>query len=74
MLWAFTAFFADDDLREAVIVAIATLFAIGTGFDYSPVDQLFLNLQVDVFRNNGFVVTFYIVLRDETVVLDSGFV
>ena len=40
----FTAFSADDDLREAVIAAIATFLAVGTGFDYSPADQFFLNL------------------------------
>ena len=40
----FIAFFADDDLGEAVIAAIATFLAIGTGFDHSPADQLFLYL------------------------------
>ena len=40
----FTAFSADDDLREAVIAAIATFLAVSTGFDYSPADQFFLNL------------------------------
>ena len=42
----FTAFAADDDLGEAVIAAIATFLAIGTGFDHSPADQLFLKLYV----------------------------
>ena len=40
----FAAFSADDDLGEAVIAAIATFLAIGTGFDHSPANQLFLNL------------------------------
>ena len=40
----FATFSADDDLGEAVIAAIATFLAVGTGFDYSPADQLFLNL------------------------------
>ena len=40
----FTTFTADDDLGEAVIAAIASFLAIGTGFDYSPADQFFLNL------------------------------
>ena len=57
-----------------MVAAVASFLAVGTGFHYSSADQFFLNLQVNVFRNNGFVVTFYIVLRDETVVLDSGFV
>ena len=34
----FTTFSADNDLGEAVIVAIATFLAIGTGFDHSPAD------------------------------------
>ena len=40
----FIAFSADDDLGEAVIAAIASFLAIGTGFDYSPANQFFLNL------------------------------
>ena len=40
----FATFSADDDLREAVIAAIATFLAVGTGFDHSPADQLFLYL------------------------------
>ena len=40
----FATFFADDDLGEAVIAAIAAVLAIGTGFDHLPADQLFLNL------------------------------
>lgn len=34
----FTTFSADDDLGEAVIAAIATFLAIGTGFDHLPAD------------------------------------
>ena len=40
----FTEFSADDDLREAVIAAIATFLAVSTGFDYSLAVQFFLNL------------------------------
>ena len=40
----FIAFSADDDLGEAVIAAVASFLAIGTGFDYSPADQFFLYL------------------------------
>ena len=40
----FIAFSADDDLGEAVIAAVASFLAVGTGFDYSPANQLFLNL------------------------------
>ena len=70
----FVAFAADDDLREAVVAAVTSLFAIGAGFDHSPAHQFFLSLQIDFLRNNGFVVTFHIVLRHEAVVLDSGFI
>ena len=57
-----------------MVAAIASFFAVGTSFYHSPADKFFLYLQVNVLRNNGFVVTFYIVLRDETVVFDSDFV
>ena len=40
----FTAFAANDNLRKAVVAAVGALFAIGTGFDYSPADQFFLYL------------------------------
>ena len=66
----FTAFSADDDLGEAVIAAVVSFLAVGTGFNYSPADQFL----VDFFRNNGFVVTFYIVLRHKTIILNSGLV
>lgn len=57
-----------------MVAAVATFLAVGAGLDYSPADQFFLNLQVDFPRNNGFVVTFHIVLRHAAVVLDSGFI
>ena len=40
----FATFAENDDLGEAVIAAIAAFLAVGTGFDYSPADQFFLNL------------------------------
>lgn len=70
----FIAFSADNDLGEAVIAAIATFPAIDTGFDHSPADKFFLLLQVNVLRNNGFVVSFYIVLLNKTVIFNSGLV
>ena len=57
-----------------MVAAIASFFAIGTGFYHSSADKFFLYLQINVFRNNGFVVAFYIVLRNKTVILNSGFV
>ena len=39
----FTAFAANDNLCKAVVAAVGALFAIGTGFDYSPAYQFFLH-------------------------------
>ena len=57
-----------------MVAAIASFFAVGTGFYHSPADQFFLYLQINVFRNNGFVVAFYIVLRNKPVIFNSGLV
>lgn len=57
-----------------MVAAVAALLTIGAGLDHSSADQFFLNLQVDFLRNNGFVVIFHIVLRHESVVLNSGFI
>lgn len=70
----FTAFAANDNLCKAVVAAVGALFAIGTGLDYSPAYQLFLHPQEDVLRNNCFVVAFHIVLRNNAIVLHSGFI
>ena len=70
----FAVLAADDDLREAVGATVAALLTIGTGLAHSSADQFFLNLQVDFIRNNGFVVTFHIVLRHEAVVLEFSFI
>ena len=70
----FTAFTADDDLGEAVVAAVVSFLTVGAGFTYSPADKFFLHLQVNIFRNNGFVVAFYIVLWNKTVIFNSGFV
>ena len=70
----FTAFTANDDLGEAVIATVASFFAIGTGFYHSLADQFFLYQQVNVFRNNSFVVAFYIVLGNKPVIFNSGLV
>lgn len=57
-----------------MVVAIASFFAIGTGFYHSSADKFFLYLQVNVLRNNGFVIAFYIVLWNKTVTFNSGLV
>ena len=57
-----------------MIATVASFFAVGTGFYHSPADQFFLYLQINVFRNNGFAVAFYIVLRNKPVIFNSGLV
>ena len=70
----FTAFAANDNLSKAVVAAVGALFAIGTGFDHSSSYQLFLYPQENILRNNCFMVAFYIVLRNNAIVLHSGLV
>ncbi|ACR72541.1 Hypothetical protein EUBELI_01549 [Lachnospira eligens ATCC 27750] len=57
-----------------MVAAIASFFVIGTGFYHSSADKFFLYLQVNVLWNNGFVVAFYIVLRNKPVIFNSGLV
>lgn len=57
-----------------MIAVVAMFLAIGTGFNHSPADKFFLYLQVNLFRNSGFVVAFYIVLLNKTIILNLGFV
>lgn len=57
-----------------MVAAITSFFAVGTGFYHSPADQFFLYLQINVFRNNGFVAAFYIVLRNKPITFNSGLV
>ena len=57
-----------------MVAAVVSFLTVGAGFTYSSADQFFLYLQVNVLRNNGFVVAFYIVLRNKTIILNSGFV
>ena len=68
----FTAFTADDDLGEAVVTAVVPFLTVGAGFTHSPADKFFLYLQVNVFRNNGFVIAFYIGLWNKTVIFNSA--
>lgn len=70
----FTAFTADNDLGEAVVTAVVSFLTVGAGFTYSPANKFFLYLQVNVLRNNGFMVAFYIVLWNKPVIFHSGFV
>ena len=70
----FATFAANDNLCKAVVAAVGALFAIGTGFDHSPAYQLFLHPQEDVLWNDCFVVALHIILRNNAIVLDSGFI
>ena len=70
----FTEFAANDNLCKAVVAAVGAFFAIGACLDHSPAYQLFLHPQENVLRNNCFVIAFHIVLRNNAVVLDSGFI
>jgi|GEM_PF-1862650 len=69
----FIAFAAEDELGEAVVTTIAALAPIGTGMHHSPAHQFFLYLHKDFLWNNGFVITFDIVLWNGAVIFDSGF-
>ena len=70
----FTAFAANDNLCKAVVAAVGALFAISACLDHSPAYQLFLYPQEDVLWNDCFVVALHIVLRNNVIVLHSGFI
>lgn len=70
----FATFTANDNLCKAVVAAVGAFFAIGTGFDHSPAYQLLLHPQEDVLWNDCFVVALHIILRNNAIVLDSGFI
>ena len=70
----FATFAANNNLRKAVVAAVTSFLAISTGLDHSPAYQFFLYSEKDVLWNNRFMVAFYIVLRNDAIVLNSGFV
>ena len=70
----FTTFATNDNLCKAVVAAVGALFAIGTGFDHSSAYQFFLHPQEDILWNDCFVVALHIVLRNNVIVLHSGFI
>lgn len=69
-----SALAADDDLGETVVAAVAALLAIGAGFNNTSADQFFLYTHIDFFWNNGFVVSFNIILGHKAVILYSGLI
>ena len=66
-----SALAADDDLGETVVAAVAAPLAIGTGFNNASAHQFFLHSHIDFFWNNGFVVSFNIILGHKTIILYS---
>ena len=70
----FTAIATNDNLRKAVIAAVASFLSVGTGLDYSPTYQFFLHAHVNFSWNNRFMVSFNIILRNNAGVLNSGLV
>ena len=57
-----------------MVAAVTAFLSVSAGLNYSSAYQFFLYSHIDFFWNNGFVIAFYIVLRNDTVVLYSGLV
>ena len=57
-----------------MVAAIASFLSISAGLNYSPAYQFFLYTHVNLSRDNRFVVTLNIILRNDAGVLNSGLV
>ena len=57
-----------------MIAAVASFLSISAGLNHSPAYQFFLYAHVNLSRNNRFVVSFNIILRNDSGVLNSGLV
>ena len=68
-----TAFAADDYLSEAVVAAEGSGLSVWAGVDDAAADKFLLHLHEYLTRDNGFMAVFYIILRNDTVVLDPLF-
>lgn len=68
-----SALAAEDNLGESMMTAEAAFPSVRS-YAGDPAQQFILNLEKEVFRDNGFMVTFHIILRHDAVVLDSGLV
>jgi hypothetical protein len=64
-------FAANDYLSEDVVAAEGSGLSVRTGMDNSAADKLFLHLHENFMRDNGLMVIFYIVLRNNAVVLNA---
>lgn len=69
-----TAVAANNNLRKAVLAAVASFLSISAGLNHSPAYQFFLYTHVNLSRDNRFVVTFNIILRNDASVLHSGLI
>ena len=63
---------AVDNLRKAVVAGKITPFPRRAGMN-NAADQLGLDLHKNIFRNNGLVVIFHIVLGNDAAILDARF-
>lgn len=70
----FAAVATNNNLGEAVIAAVASFLTISTGLNNSPAYQFFLHAHVNLSWDNRFVVSFNIILRNDSGVLNSGLV
>lgn len=57
-----------------MIAAVASFLTISAGLNHSPAYQFFLHAHVNLSWNNCFVVSFNIILRNDSGVLNSGLV
>ena len=69
----FTAVAANDYLCKTVVAAEGSGFSVRAGMDNAASDKFLLHLHEDFTRDNGFMRAFYIILRNDTVVLDPLF-
>ena len=59
---------------RSVVTAVAVFLPVGAGLNNLSAHQFSLNSHKDFFRNNSFMIVFYIVLLNRTVILSSDFV
>ena len=68
-----TAFAADNYLSKDVVAAEGSGLSVRAGVDDTAADKLLLHLHENFTRDDGFMAIFYIILRNDTVVLDPLF-
>ncbi len=64
---------ADNYLCKAVIAAEGSGLSDGAGVDNAASDKFLLHLHENFTRDNGFMTVFHVILRNDTVVLNSLF-